>query len=155
MLFEANGEPLLTCGLRTRPLRLRTDPAESRSRRGRADAGVRVTTRDPRLESRGNSGNGVRSLLSVVSVVKSSLFLSGIGPLLTCGLLTHVRRHPVATGSDRTPLRKRYAAAREPRTSTMALPISAGEFTTRMPASSRAFIFSEAVPLPPEMIAPA
>ncbi len=33
--------------------------------------------------------------------------------------------------------------------------MSAGDFTTRMPASSIAFIFSAAVPLPPEMMAPA
>ena len=35
-----------------------------------------------------------------------------------------------------------------------AAPMSAGDFTTWMPAASIAFIFSAAVPLPPEMIAP-
>ena len=33
--------------------------------------------------------------------------------------------------------------------------MSAGDFTTRMPAASMAFIFSAAVPLPPAMMAPA
>ena len=37
----------------------------------------------------------------------------------------------------------------------MALPMSAGLCTTVMPAAARAFIFSAAVPLPPEMMAPA
>ena len=37
----------------------------------------------------------------------------------------------------------------------MASPISAGDLTTVMPASSMAFIFSAAVPSPPEMMAPA
>ena len=36
-----------------------------------------------------------------------------------------------------------------------ALPISAGFFTTRTPAASKLFIFSTAVPFPPEMMAPA
>ena len=36
-----------------------------------------------------------------------------------------------------------------------AAPMSAGELTTWMPAACMAFIFSSAVPLPPEMIAPA
>src|ERR1700730_10928499 len=34
-------------------------------------------------------------------------------------------------------------------------PIAAGDLATRIPAASSAFIFSAAVPLPPEMIAPA
>jgi hypothetical protein len=42
-----------------------------------------------------------------------------------------------------------------PRTSLTAAPISAGLLTTRTPALLRAAIFSTAVPLPPEMIAPA
>ena len=33
--------------------------------------------------------------------------------------------------------------------------MSAGDSTTRIPASERAFIFSAAVPFPPEMMAPA
>ncbi len=37
----------------------------------------------------------------------------------------------------------------------MAVPMSAGLSATSMPAASRAAIFSAAVPLPPEMIAPA
>ena len=37
----------------------------------------------------------------------------------------------------------------------MATPICAGDFTTVTPAPSRAVILSLAVPLPPEMIAPA
>jgi len=36
-----------------------------------------------------------------------------------------------------------------------AVPMSAGDFTTRIPAASMAFIFSAAVPLPPAMMAPA
>src|SRR5262249_18445597 len=42
-----------------------------------------------------------------------------------------------------------------PKASIIAAPISAGDFTTWMPASSSAFIFSAAVPLPPAMMAPA
>ena len=48
-----------------------------------------------------------------------------------------------------------HAAAPAPRTSTIACPISAGDSTTRIPAAFKADIFSAAVPLPPEMIAPA
>ena len=36
-----------------------------------------------------------------------------------------------------------------------ASPMSAGLWTTLIPASVKAFIFSAAVPFPPEMIAPA
>src|SRR5690554_4101165 len=43
----------------------------------------------------------------------------------------------------------------QPVTSDSALPISARERTVSTPASSRAANFSSAVPLPPEMIAPA
>jgi len=39
--------------------------------------------------------------------------------------------------------------------SSMAFPISAGEMTTLMPAASRAWVLSSAVPFPPEIIAPA
>jgi hypothetical protein len=49
-------------------------------------------------------------------------------------------------------LRKAY---RLPSASTTARPMSAGLFTTRTPAAVSAAIFSAAVPLPPEMIAPA
>ena len=38
---------------------------------------------------------------------------------------------------------------------TASAPIMAGDFATRIPAASSALILSAAVPLPPEMIAPA
>ena len=42
-----------------------------------------------------------------------------------------------------------------PKAAVTVSPIAAGDLATRMPASSMAWIFSWAVPFPPEMIAPA
>src|SRR5437660_9504084 len=42
-----------------------------------------------------------------------------------------------------------------PRAAARVSPIAAGDFATRIPADSKALIFSAAVPLPPEMMAPA
>jgi hypothetical protein len=53
---------------------------------------------------------------------------------------------------DLIPANTNYAF---PNTLAIASPISAGDFTTVIPASLIAFIFSAAVPSPPEIIAPA
>src|SRR5213596_4373403 len=51
--------------------------------------------------------------------------------------------------------RRCTARHRAPRTFLIAPPISAGLLTTVTPAAARAAIFSDAVPFPPAMIAPA
>src|SRR4029077_5709646 len=48
-----------------------------------------------------------------------------------------------------------YCRAQRPSISLIFRPMSAGDFTTPIPAAARACIFSPAVPLPPAMIAPA
>src|SRR5688500_10364476 len=58
---------------------------------------------------------------------------------------------PPSQNEDLPPLYMIY----RPNALCTAWPISAGFLTTRTPAASRAFIFSLAVPLPPEMMAPA
>ena len=71
MLFEANGEPLLTCGLLTH-----LAPCGAI-----ADEGVRVPTPDPRLESRGNSGQCGR---------ERTVGEANAEPLLTCDVIKTV-----------------------------------------------------------------
>src|SRR2546423_15616131 len=70
---------------------------------------------------------------------------------------THVISHMLCSSDERrtTLHERREFYTYRPSATFTAFPISAGFFTTLKPAASGAFIFYAAVPLPPEMMAPA